>query len=135
MAGADGWTRALQRTAAGLGVAFGLLTLVHGSRVLFFGADPGYVVFRPLLVYNVTMGLAYVAVGVLAWRSIAQGRRGAAAIFVLNLAVLAAIIALYTNGAAVARQSLAAMSFRTGLWLLIYALLAAAAWRGRRASH
>lgn len=38
-----------------IAVAFGVLTLFVGTRVLR-GADPGSVVFRPLLVYNVVMG-------------------------------------------------------------------------------
>jgi hypothetical protein len=110
---------------------FGLATLVAGTRVLA-GADPGYVVFEPLLVYNVAMGLAYVAAGVLAWRNLAWGTRAAFAIFVLNLAVLAAIAWLYSSGGAVAIESVRAMILRTAVWLLLFL---AFAWVGRRTAR
>lgn len=45
----------LRRVLALIALVFGLVTLVAGGRVLA-GADPGYVVFRPLLLYNVAMG-------------------------------------------------------------------------------
>ncbi|MBX3589323.1 MAG: hypothetical protein KF755_00320 [Burkholderiaceae bacterium] len=109
---------------------FGLATIVAGTRVLA-GADPGYVVFRPLLFYNVAMGVAYVAAGVLAWRNLARGKRAAAAIFVLNLVVLAAIAWLYSSGGAVAIESVRAMILRTAVWLLLFLGLA---WAHRRAA-
>lgn len=104
--------------AAALGCAFGLLTLFAGSRVLL-GNDPGYVVFRPLLVYNTLMGFAYIAVAALIWLRPMQGRYGAGALFFLNLSVLIGIFILYHNGAAVAVDSLRAMLLRTGVWLVI----------------
>ena len=66
--------------ATAIAVLFGIATLFAGGRVLL-GSDPGYVVFRPLLVYNVLMGLAYVAAGIIFWRSARAGRNAAAAIF------------------------------------------------------
>jgi hypothetical protein len=107
---------------------FGLATLVAGARVLA-GADPGYVVFKPLLVYNFAMGFAYIAAGVVAWRSLGWGKLAALAIFVLNLAVLAAIAWLYSNGGAVAVDSVRAMVLRTVVWL---ALFLGFAWLARR---
>ena len=102
---------------------FGLATVIAGASVLA-GTDPGYVVFRPLLIYNTTMGLAYVAAGVIAWRSLARGKYAAATIFVLNLFVLGAISYVYATGGAVAIDSLRAMSFRTVVWLVLFAGLA-----------
>lgn len=110
---------------------FGLATLVAGTRVLA-GSDPGYVVFEPLLVYNVAMGLAYVAAGVLAWRNLGWGMRAAFAIFVLNLAVLAAIGWLYSSGGAVAVESVRAMILRTAVWLVLFLGFA---WVGRRTAR
>jgi hypothetical protein len=106
---------------------FGVVTIFAGARVLG-GEDPGYVVFRPLLLYNTAMGVAYVAAGVIAWRSLAAGRRAAAGIFLLNLLVLGAIAYLYTAGHAIAAESLGAMTFRTAVWLLLFLGLA---WAGR----
>jgi hypothetical protein len=34
---------------------FGLVTIIVGTNV-FFGSDPGYVVFQKLLIYNTIMG-------------------------------------------------------------------------------
>jgi len=61
--------------ATAIAVLFGIATLFAGGRVLL-GSDPGYVVFRPLLVYNVLMGLAYVAAGIIFWRSARGPERG-----------------------------------------------------------
>ncbi len=108
---------------------FGLATLVAGTRVLT-GSDPGYVVFEPLLVYNVAMGAVYIAAGIVAWRSLGWGRRAAFAIFALNLVVLAAIAWLYARGGAVAVESVRAMILRTGVWL---ALFTGFAWLAKRA--
>ena len=119
--------RIVQGIAAAVGVLFGLVTIVAGGRVLL-GSDPGYIVFRPLLIYNATMGLAYVAAGVLIWRSLGPGRYAAGAIFLLNLIVLLGIIALYRSGGAVAVDSLRAMTLRTVVWLVLFAT---ATWVGR----
>lgn len=113
--------RIVRRIAAGVAILFGLATLFAGGRVLL-GADPGYTVFRPLLIYNVAMGVAYVIAGVLIWRSIRWGRYAAGAIFLLNLIVLLGIIVLYRGGAAVAVDSLRAMTLRTVVWLLLFAV-------------
>lgn len=118
----------VQRILALVAVLLGVVTVLAGARVLL-GADPGYVVYRPLLVYNTGMGLAYVGAGVAAWRSLAVGRRAAAAIFALNVLVLGAIGARFAIGGDVAVQSVLAMTLRTLAWL---ALLLAFAWLGRR---
>ena len=89
----------VQILAAAVAVVFGVATLFAGGHVLM-GSDPGYPVFRPLLVYNTAMGLAYVAAGVTVWRSVNAGRYAAGAIFLLNLLVLVAIIAVYRSGGA-----------------------------------
>lgn len=109
----------MQRLLAIVAVLFGLVTIVAGTRVLG-GADPGYIVFRPLLVFNVAMGIAYVAAGVLAWCNLNYGKRAAAAVFVLNVIALGTIWYLYVSGSAIATESLRAMSLRTVVWLLLF---------------
>ncbi len=113
---------------AGVAILFGVVTIFVGGRVLL-GSDPGYEVFRPLLVYNTAMGLAYVAAGIAVWRNVRAGRNAAVAIFVLNLLVLVAILVIYRSGGAVAVESLRAMTLRTVVWL---ALFFGAAWLVRR---
>ncbi len=109
-----------QSVLALVAVLFGLATIFAGTRVLL-GSDPGYIVFRPLLIYNTAMGIVYVAAGIIAWRNFKQGMYVAAAIFVLNLVVLTAIYFLYTEGNSIAVDSLRAMSLRTIVWLTLFA--------------
>lgn len=116
--------RIVQNLAAAVAVLFGVATLFAGGRVLL-GSDPGYEVFRPLLLYNTAMGVAYLAAGVTIWRNVKAGRYAAGAIFLLNLLVLAGIFVAYRSGGAVAVDSLQAMSFRTVVWLV---LLMAVSW-------
>ncbi len=111
--------KVIQRVFALVAVVFGLVTIVAGSRVLA-GTEPGYIVFRPLLFYNVVMGAVYIAAGVAAWRSAAHGKYSAAAIFILNLLVLGAVGYLYASGGAVAMESLRAMTLRTVVWLVLF---------------
>lgn len=121
-------TRLARRTAAIVAVVFGLATIAAGGRVLT-GSDPGYIVFRPLLIYNTVMGVAYLSAGVAIWRSAHRGQYAAAAIFVLNLIVLGAIVLLYAAGRAIAVDSLGAMTFRTAVWLGLFLFLV---WLTRR---
>ncbi len=76
--------------------------------------------FRPLLIYNTAMGIAYVAAGVIAWHNLDRGKYAAATIFVLNLLVLGATGYLYAAGGAVAIDSLRGMIFRTVAWLVLF---------------
>jgi hypothetical protein len=100
-------------------VLFGLATIFAGTRVLL-GYDPGYIVFRPLLIFNTAMGFVYIAAGIIAWHSIKQGMYGAATIFVLNLVVLATIYFLYIEGDSIAINSVRAMTLRAGVWLVLF---------------
>ena len=122
--------RLIQNILALVAILFGLVTVFAGGRVLL-GADPGYIVFRPLLIYNTVMGFAYIAAGVIAWRSVVRGRQAAGAIFVLNLLVLAGIGALYATGDSVAVESVRAMTLRSVVWL---ALFVGFAWLVRRSN-
>jgi hypothetical protein len=111
--------RIVQILAAAVAVLFGLATLFAGGRVLL-GSDPGYEVFRPLLLYNTAMGVAYLAAGVTVWRSVNVSRYAAGAIFLLNLLVLVGILVLYRSGGVVAVDSLRAMTLRTVVWLVLF---------------
>jgi hypothetical protein len=122
------YMRIIQSVLAFVAVLFGLATIIAGTRVLI-GSDPGYIVFRPLLIYNTAMGVVYVAAGIIMWRSLDQGKYASATIFVLNSVVLGAIYHLYTVGGAVAVESLRAMILRTFVW---FALFIGFAWMSRR---
>lgn len=109
---------------------FGVLTVVAGGRVLL-GGDPGYVVYRPLLVFNTVMGVAYVGVALLAWRGHRAAVIGASVVAASNLLVLVILGWLFATGAAVATESLGAMAFRAIAWVVLVAVLA----RRRPTSH
>lgn len=111
--------RIYQAILALVAALFGLVTIIAGARVLI-GFHPGYIVFRPLLIYNTAMGVAYVAAGVIAWRNVERGKYAAAAIFVLNLLVLGTTGYLYMAASSVAIESIRAMTFRTVVWLLLF---------------
>lgn len=100
-------------------VLFGLVTIKVGIGVVA-GSDPGYNVFRPLLIYNTVMGFAYVITGILIWRNFIRGKYAAGIIFLLNLLVLGAIGYIYISGNNVAFESIRAMIFRTTIWYLLF---------------
>ncbi len=118
------------RLAAVAAALFGLVTLFAGGRVLL-GVDPGYVVFKPLLIFNTLWGMAYFAVGVLAWRGSAIALRGAGAIALVNLGVLAALLMRWEPQGPIARTSLLAMGFRTAVWAVLFLVLLRARGVGR----
>lgn len=109
----------LQKLASIVAMLFGVVTVLAGGRVLL-GVDPGYVVFLPLLLYNTTMGLAYVGAGLVIRRDVRRGRQLAGAIALLNLAVLVVIFLLHRTGGDVAADSVRAMTFRTAVWIGLF---------------
>ena len=117
------FARAARTVAVAVAVLFGIATVIAGGRVLL-GSDPGYVVFRPLLFYNTVMGLTYIVGGIMIARNLLRGRNAAGLIFVLNLLVLVSIVVAYRQGGSVAVDSLRAMSLRTVVWLLLFAVTA-----------
>jgi len=126
------YVKIIQGALALAAILFGLATIIAGARVLA-GADPGYIVFRPLLIYNTAMGIAYIAAGVMAWGNLGRGKLAAATIFILNLLVLGAVRYLYAAGGAIAIDSVRAMTFRTVAWLVLFLGLAWLSYRGRLA--
>lgn len=115
------------RIVAVIAILFGLASLAAGGSVLA-GRDPGYLVYRPLLVFNTIMGLFYVGGGVLAWRGAPAARTVAAGIVGGNALVLAYIVFLYRSGGGAAIDSVRAMVLRTSVWVVLLLLLL---WAGR----
>lgn len=128
MSPSSGTSRLLARVLAGIALVFGMATIAAGASVLL-GRDAGYVVYRPLLIFNTAMGVVYVAAAVMIWREAARGRRAAAVILALNVAVFGLISYLYRTGGGVAIDSVRAMAFRSAVWLVIFGVLV---WIGRR---
>lgn len=118
----------VQRVAAAVAIVFGLATLVAGGSVLA-GRDPGYLVYRPLLIFNTVMGSGYLVAGGIAWKRVSLGRNAAAVILGLNLLALGRVALLHRSSAVVAIDSVRAMILRSAVWL---ALLLVLVWASRR---
>ena len=115
--------RPLHRFAVGVAALFGLATLVAGGRVLL-GADPGYTVFRPVLVFNTLMGFAYLAAAAVIARDLGRGLLAAVAIAAVNTMGLGVVIVNRASGGIAADETLLAMTARTVVWALLAVVLA-----------
>ena len=118
----NGMSRLATRGMAGIALVFGVATIAAGASVLA-GRDTGYVVHRPLLIFNTAMGVACTAGAVLRWRMLASGRLAAAMIRALNLAMLGLGVFLCRTSDVVAVESVRAMAFRSAVWLVIFGVL------------
>lgn len=111
-----------RRLAGAFAVAFGLLTIASGGRVLFGGpdvlAEMGSVV-PFVLWFNFLAGFAYVAAG----GGLLTGRSWAfalsAGIFALTLAVSGAFAVHVARGGGYEMRTVLAMIFRAAAWLAI----------------
>ena len=113
----------LQRASVLIAVAFGLLSLFAGGRVLLGLSTPDHAVVQPLLVFNTIMGAVYIAAALRIRADAARGRVAAGAVALLNLGVWLALIVYAAGGAPVAVDSLVAMGVRSGVWGTIFLAL------------
>jgi hypothetical protein len=118
----------VRQSAAAVAVLFGLATLGAGGSVLA-GRDAGYLVYRPLLIFNTVMGVGYLITGFLAWGRASSGRNAAAVILGLNLLVLGRVTFLSRTSAVVASDSVRAMILRS---TVCFALLLVFGWASRK---
>ena len=121
------------RFLAVLGVLFGALSVFAGTRVLAGIDQPGYVVLRWLVLYNVAAGLVGVGAGAGLWGLHVWALRLALALGVVHGVVLVSLLAWWAAGGAVAPDSLLAMLLRTTVWTSIALLSARVQARGDRA--
>lgn len=107
------------RVAAAVGLLFGALSVVAGSRVLAGIDHPAYVVLTWLVAYNVVAGLAGVVAGVGLWTLRGWAVRAVAVLAALHGLVLIILLAHLALGRPAARDSLGAMVLRTLVWSAI----------------
>ncbi|HOJ06414.1 MAG: hypothetical protein HND40_11480 [Ignavibacteriota bacterium] len=100
-------------------IIFSALSIVEGSRVLLGISVPEYVVFTPLLIYNIIMGITGVYAGVQIFRQHISSLRNSAVISLFHISILITISLLYFFDSVVSIHSVYAMIFRTVLWLII----------------
>jgi hypothetical protein len=119
------------RIAAGIGLVFGLMSVVAGTRVLTGIAHPDYVVLWWLVVYNVAAGAAGVLAGAGLWGVRDWAPPLTRALAGAHALVLAALLVLWVTGRPVASDSLMAMLLRVVVWTAIAAVVT----RARTASR
>lgn len=112
-----------RRISALVAAVFGIVTLIAGGRILLGLGEAGFPVVQPVLLFNTAMGALYLLAAVLIARDIDRGRPLALLIAVANVAVLLAIVGLSAGGGEVANQTLAAMTLRSAVWIIIAAVL------------
>lgn len=108
-----------KKIAAGVAAVFSLLTIVEGAQVLLGITRPNYVVLTPLLVYNVTMGVIGVFVGVALWINNRWSLKLTTIVVAAHLIVLLTVGVIYLLSGAVASHSVNAMVVRSVIWVTI----------------
>ena len=108
-----------RKIAATVAVLFSLLTIVEGSQVLLGITQQEYIVFTPLLIYNVAMAIAGLSVGVLIWFNHQKALILTSIVTVLHLIVLIVVAVIFISDGPVAMHSIQAMSIRVVIWLII----------------
>jgi hypothetical protein len=119
------------RIAAGIGLVFGLMSVVAGTRVLAGLAHPDYVVLPWLVAYNVAAGAVGVAAGAGLWGLWNWASRLTRLLAAAHGVVLAVLMVLWVTDRHVARDSLMAMLLRVVVWTAIAAVVT----RARTASR
>jgi hypothetical protein len=109
----------LVRVMAVVGMAFGAMSVVAGTRVLAGVDRPDYVVLPWLVAYNVAAGAAGVVVGAGIWLWRGWGANGASVLAGAHAAVLGVLVGMRLVGESVATDSLGAMLLRSVVWLAI----------------
>lgn len=107
------------KTAAIVAVLFSLLTIVEGSQVLLGLTQHDYIVFTPLLIYNVVMGIVGLIVGVLIWVNHKKALMPTSIVTVLHLTVLIIAAVIFISDGPVSMHSVKAMTIRSAIWLAI----------------
>ncbi|PVH27294.1 hypothetical protein [Pararhodobacter oceanensis] len=113
------------RSASGIAIGFGVLTLLSGASALFGALDMGAVVGF-VLWFNTVAGVAYIAAGVGLWWAKPWAYPVSLAIFVSSVLVFAGFGFVVLSGGAFEMRTVFAMALRSTVWLGI-ALVARAA--------
>ncbi|KAF0149920.1 MAG: hypothetical protein FD143_2681 [Ignavibacteria bacterium] len=121
-------TKLFKIIAAVIAIIFSLLSIVEGSTVLLGISVQDYTVFKPLLVYNVIMGIVGVFAGSAIWINTREAMRYTKIILAAHTTVMVIVIFIYLLSNAVAMHSVQAMLVRVVIWLVITLL----AWKSNQ---
>lgn len=102
--------------AAIIAMAFGMLTILAGTRALI---APGEGVVPFVLHFNVAAGFAYVLAGIGLWRRAGWAPGLSALIALATMAVLAAFLFHVAQGGPWMGRTLGALILRSGVWAAI----------------
>ncbi len=98
----------------------GIMSIISGSSVLLGFREVGYTVLTGLVVYNVAVGALSVITAFLIWKNFMLSKKYIYLILIFHASVLSYI---YFFSETVAIESIKAMTFRVGIWLLIFILV------------
>lgn len=121
-------TKLFKIIAAVIAIIFSLLTIVEGSTVLLGISVQDYTVFKPLLVYNVIMGIVGVLAGGAIWVNTREAMTYTKIILAAHTTVMLIVIFIYLLSNAIAMHSVQAMLVRVVVWLVITLL----AWKSNQ---
>jgi hypothetical protein len=105
--------------AAMLALTIGLLTIVEGASVLLGIESKPYHILPWLLHYNILMGFVSLIAGIGLWMEKYQAAILATTILVCHGVVFLSLSVMHLLGETVALNSIMAMLFRTGVWIVI----------------
>ncbi len=106
----------LKKTAAILALFIGLMSVLVGSLILLGIDTKEYNILNWLVSYNVIFGVISIFAAYLIWRNKDQGKN--LTLFILGMHFMVFIILKFFSDTA-AQESVKAMIFRTGIWLII----------------
>lgn len=109
----------LHKIAAILALLIGGMSVISGSKVLLGIDVKDYTVLNWLVIYNVIFGVISFVAAYLIWKNKSIAKK--IVVFILAAHTFSAIY-LYFFSESVASESIKAMSFRIGIWILIYLL-------------
>lgn len=107
------------KIAASVVILFSFLTIVEGSQILLGITQQEYIVFTPLLIYNIAMAIVGLLVGVLIWLNHKKALINTSIVTVLHLIVLIVVAVIFISDGSVAMHSVQAMTIRSVVWLAI----------------
>lgn len=107
------------KIAATVAVLFSLLTIVEGSQVLLGVTQQEYIVFTPLIIYNVAMAIVGLFVAVMIWINHKKALTITSIVTALHLIVLIVVAVIFISDGPVAMHSVQAMIIRSIVWLAI----------------
>ena len=107
------------KIAATVAVLFSLLTIVEGSQVLLGVTKQEYIVFAPLIIYNVAMAIVGLFVAIMIWINHKNALTITSIVTALYLIVLIIVAVIFISDGPVAMHSVQAMTIRSVVWLAI----------------